>query len=200
MKLSIAIPFHDTPNTTFYLARLLKSIEIQTFKDYEIVLTKEGAMAHNHNEAILKSKGEIVQMMQMDDYFTDKDSLQYIVDGFNRGAVWQITSCWHLMGDEIDYNRPHIPEWTDDIYTGNNRLGSISTLSFRNDKRLLFEEPLSWLVDVDLYYRYFLLHGKPNLLGSKNVVVDTRNDRLSHTLSDELKANEVEYLRKKYEK
>lgn len=202
-KVTIAIPIHDTPKTAFYLARMMESIGEQTFKDYEIVITKEGPFARNHNAAIMKAKGEIIQMMQMDDYFAHPNALEKIVGGFNNSTsvpFWQITSCLHLMHPiEIEDNIHH-PEWTSDIYTGNNRLGSVSTLSMRRDKALLFEEPLTWLVDCDLYYRLYLKYGLPNLLNTPNVVIDTRTDRLSHTLSDQLKANEVEYLVKKYGK
>lgn len=197
-KVSICVPYHDSPKTAFYLSRLLESIHKQTFRDFEIVLTKEGPMAHNHNAAILKSKGEIVQMMQMDDYFVSFTSLGDIVRGFDLDVDWQITACLHNVDGRICV--PHTPEWTADIYTGNNRLGSISTLSFKRDKALLFEEPLTWLVDVDLYYRLYLKYGPPNLLLTPNVVIQERADRLTNTLSEELKANEVEYLLRKYAK
>lgn len=195
-KISLAIPYHDTPNTASFLSRLLKSIDEQTFKDYEIVFTNEEGMAHNHNAAILKSKGEIVQMMQMDDYFASPRSLENIVNGFRDGGAWQITSCLHDNGSEVGW--PHEATWTDDVFTGNNRLGSISTLSFKRDNTLLFEEPLTWLLDVDLYYRLYLKYGLPHLLLTPNVVIQERPDRLSNTLSDELKASEVQYLMKKY--
>lgn len=232
-KISLAIPYHQTEKSAFYLSRLLKSIDKQTFTDYEIVLTNEPGMAHNHNVAILKSKGEIIQMMQMDDYFSSSESLKNVADGFHPGYYrclncgskathgysttcdtdcvvsgkgieeepkrdikWQITACLHDINGQV--GNPHIPQWTDDIYTGNNRLGSISTLSFRRDKTLLFEEPLTWLVDVDLYYRLSLKYGLPNLLQTPNVVIQERPDRLSNTLSEELKASEVKYLKRKY--
>lgn len=198
-KISIAIPYHDSPRTGFFLARLLASVYDQTFKDYEIVLTKEGPFARNHNASIMGSRGEIVKLMQMDDYFSYSDSLQKIVMGFeDESTVWQITGCLHDINGQV--GAPHEPYLTDDIYTGNNRLGSVSTLAFRREHALMFEEPLTWLVDCDLYYRYYLLHGPPQILKSKNVVIDTRTDRLTSTLSDELKAKEVEYLKSKYGK
>lgn len=193
-KISIAIPIHDTPKTAFFLSRLLSSIDKQSFKDYEIVITKEGAMAHNHNAAILKSKGEIVKLMQMDDYFGHGNALEEIITAFVPGTEWVISGSLHDYDGTV--KNYHSPYWTDDIYTGNNRLGSISTLSFK--KQMLFEEPLTWLVDCDLYYRMYLKYGKPTILDTPNVIIDTRTDRLSHTLSDELKANEVDYLQKKY--
>lgn len=196
---SIAIPYHDSPNTSFYLARLLASVHDQTFRDYEVVLTKEGPFARNHNAAIQKSRGKIIKLMQMDDRFSYADSLEKIVLAFEEEeADWQITACLHDINGQI--GAPHYPYWTDDIYTGNNRLGSVSTLTMRKESALLFEEPLTWLVDVEMYYRLYLKYGPPQLLRSENVVIDTRTDRLTSTLSEELKAKEVEYLLKKYGK
>jgi len=196
--ISIAIPYHDTPDTAFYLSRLLDSLSKQTYKDHEVVITKEGAFARNHNAAITKSKGEYIQMMQMDDYFMHENALQNIVDGLDGGAIWQISACNHNLRGMVGW--PHFPEWTDDIYTGNNRLGSVSTLSFRRENALLMEEPLTWLVDVDLYYRLYLKYGLPNLLTTENIVVTERPDRLTNTLSETIKNNEVQYLISKYGK
>jgi hypothetical protein len=196
-KISILIPYHDAPNTAFYLSRLMMSIEDQSFKDYELVLTKEGAFARNHNAALIKAKGEIVQYMGRDDYFADNTSLQRIVDAFNDPSIaWAIGCSLHEKNREVGW--PHIPYWTDDIYTGNNRLGSVSTLSMRSEKALMFEEPLQWLVDCELYYRLYLKYGLPYLHKTPTVVIDTRDDRLTSTLSNELKVKEVEYLQKKY--
>lgn len=197
-KISLAIPYHDSPKTAFYLSRLLNSLADQSFKDYEIVLTKEGAFAENHNAAIKKSKGEIVKLMQMDDYFHHELSLQKIVDAFTPETQWLISGCMHTDGTKLFY--PHFPEWSDDIYTGNNTLGSVSTLAMRKDKALLFEEPLSWVVDCDLYYRLYLQYGKPALLKDFNVVIAIREDSLSNTITDEAKHKEVAYLIKKYGK
>lgn len=194
--ISLAIPYHDTPNTAKYLSRLLQSIATQTYTDYEIVLTKEGAFARNHNAAIIKSKGEFVQMLGIDDYFTDADALGRIVAGFQSGKEWQITACLHDLDGVVGF--PHTPYWTDDIYRGNNRLGSVSTLSFRRESGLLFEEPLTWLVDCDLYYRLHIKYGLPNLLETHNVVISNPTDRVTNTLSFDIKNNEVQYLARKY--
>lgn len=196
-KVSICIPYHQTPGTASYLWRALRSLERQTYKNYEIILTSDGAFARNHNAAITKATGDIIQMLQMDDFFSDSESLQRIVDAFEDPETsWVISASLHSREGDVGW--PHLPEWTDDIYTGNNRLGSVSTLAMRKDKALFFEEPLTWTVDCDLYYRLFLRYGKPKLLLQPNVVIDTRTSRLSSTLSDELKADEINYLIKKY--
>ncbi len=196
-KISLAVPYHDTPKTAFYLSRLLNSVAQQSFKDYEMVLTKEGPFARNHNAAITKATGEYVQMLQMDDYFAHADALTRIVEGLE-DHTWQITGCIHDDGTSI-YG-PHTPSWTDDIYTGNNRLGSVSTLSFKREQGLFFEEPLTWLVDVDLYYRMYLRYGYPHINGDTGIIVNTTHDRLSSTLSKEIRQDEYDYLLKKYAK
>lgn len=198
MKISIAIPYHDTPNTAFFLSRLLNSIHQQKFTDYEIVITKNGPFARNHNAAIAKSKGDYVQMMQMDDYFAHPNALENIVKGLDEGATWQITACVHDYNGHI--GNPHTPQWTDDIYTGNNRLGSVSTLSFRRDSQILFEEPLQWVVDVDAYYRYYLKYGYPHINTDFGLVITERPDRLTNTISSIDKQKEVQYLLQKYAK
>ncbi len=203
-KISICLPFHQTPETAELLSRALDSISKQTYTNYEIILTSEGAFARNHNAAIMKATGDIVQMMGMDDYFADEGALQRIVDGFKpfhymgrtKNPEWLISASLHNHEDSIGW--PHVPEWTDDIYTGNNRLGSVSTLSFRRGNQLLFEEPLTWVVDVDLYYRFYLKYGEPKILMTPNVVIGTRTTRLSSTLSDQVKMDEINYLIKKY--
>lgn len=195
-KISIAIPYHDSPRTAFYLSRMLNSIQEQTYKNYEIILTREGKFAENHNAAIKKSTGDIVKLMQMDDYFYHEYALQRIVDAFTPETQWMSVGCLHNNGSEIFY--PHYPTWSDDIFTGNNTLGSVSTLVMRRESALLCEEPLTWVVDCDLYYRLFLKYGKPTLLNDLNVVIQLREDSETNTIPDSIKSAEVNYLMKKY--
>lgn len=195
--ISLAIPYHNTENTAFYISRLLKSINEQSYKDVEVILTNEGPFARNHNAAIQKAKGDYVQMLQMDDYFAHHKALEKIVQTLEKSETgWMITACRHDTGGTL--HSPHIPQWTDDIYTGNNRLGSVSTLSFRRDHTLLFEEPLTWVVDCDLYYRLFIKYGLPTINPDYGLVITERPDRLSNTISSLDKQKEVEYLISKY--
>ena len=48
MKLSIAIPIHNMENADFFLGRLMRSLQIQTFRDFEIILM-------HHKEDNIKS-------------------------------------------------------------------------------------------------------------------------------------------------
>lgn len=198
--ISIAIPTHNIPQKEFFLHRLIKSIEDQTFKDYEVIIENdhEGrGMAYNTNNAIKKCGGELIKVMQMDDFFAHPDALMNIVNAFGSADQWLVTGCLHTT-DGVNRLNPHYPEWNDKIYTGNNTLGGLSTITIRNDNPELFEEPLTWVVDCDWYMKWYK-RGKPKLLDDLNVVIQWGEHQTTNKLTDEEKQKEVEYLIKKYE-
>ncbi|MFC0772930.1 glycosyltransferase family 2 protein [Terrimonas alba] len=100
VEISICIPAYKN---VVFLDRLLDSIQAQTFKNYEIVITDDSpddavellvgkksfkqeikyfrnrpalGTPENWNEAIRHASGEWIKLMHNDDWFTDKDSLQ----------------------------------------------------------------------------------------------------------------------------
>lgn len=193
--ISICIPYYEKmQNAAFLLHRCLSSIEEQTYKDYEIVISDKGGMARNTNRAIKQATGKIIKILFQDDYFTDKNSLQKIVDNFSGG--WLVSGCLHNYENQII--NPHIPEWTDDIETGNNKIGSPSVLTFANKNPLLFDENLGWLLDVDLYKRLHQRYGEPTYLYEYNVIIGLHAGQASNILSDSEKLQEQQYLHEKY--
>ncbi len=197
MKVSICIPIHDSPKTAFYLSRLLESVAEQTFEDYELIITKDGSMPVNTNAALNKAKGELLKIMYVDDYFAHPNALQNIVDNFKEEDVWLATGCLHAQDNETPHS-PHIPEYTQDIHTGNNRLGSPSVITLRNTGHLEFDENLSWLLDCDLYRRYYATFGLPKLLNDLNVVIGLHPDQVSNVMPEQDKLKEFNYLQTKY--
>src|SRR3990167_11291223 len=133
-KISIILPIHNMSNGAFFLWRAINSIMEQTFKDYEIVIVKEGKMAENTNVGIKRARGELIKILYLDDYLAHPNALQDIVSNFE--GEWMITG--------VDTN-PN-PKWTDNIYLGNNKLGSPSALAMRKKTALLFDGRLSWLL------------------------------------------------------
>lgn len=192
-KISICIPIHDMKNGAFFLWRAVNSILEQSFKDYEIIITKDGSMPVNSNSAINKARGEIVKILYMDDWLIDKDHLKHLVKVFDNidSLEWVISGC--------DTNV--LPKWTEDIETGNNKLGSPSSLAFRNkfEENILFDEKLSWLLDCDLYKRMFMKYGLPLILAGQEIGIGIHDGQMTNLLSEDYKLSEHSYMSKKYE-
>lgn len=192
--ISICVPYHDIPETEFFLGRLKDSLHQQTYQDWELVLTKDGLMAENTNSAVKQANGEIIKILYMDDYLFNPNALQNIADNFKGG--WMASGCIHENGKE-QFN-VHLPEWTDDILTGNNRIGSPSVVAFENDNVPLMDENLSWLIDCDWYHRLKLRFGHPMLLPSTDVAIGVGEHQTTAKMTDEEKLQEHHYLQQKY--
>ena len=133
---SIVVPIHDMQGGDAFLWRLVNSLVAQTFTDWELIITKEGKMAENTNAGIRRARGKYVKVLYLDDYFNSDKALEDMVT-----AIDATTHNWLIAGATTN---PH-PHWTEDIETGNNRLGSPSALMFRNmlANNVLFDETLS---------------------------------------------------------
>lgn len=186
-RISIAIPVHNMKNKDFFLERALHSIREQSFQDYEIVITEKGRMAENTNAAIRESKGDLIKILYMDDWLAHKDVLKDIVEKFK--GEWLITGC--------DTNpRPY---WTDDIETGNNKLGSPSCLTIKNGLHMYFDERMSWLLDCDFYKRMYEKYGAPTILNNVDVIIGIHDGQMTNILTTEEKLLEHKIIREKYE-
>lgn len=197
-KISIVVPIHNMQNGEFFLWRLIQSIMMQSFKDYEIVITQEGLMAENTNAGIRKATGEIVKILYLDDFFAHTESLKNIVDAFDGDAKWLVTGCMHQTDINMPFHSPHYATYTKDIHKGVNTIGSPSVLAFRREGCLYFDEKLSWVLDCDLYARYYEMYGQPRILNDLSVVIGLHEGQTTHSLSEETKEWENDYLNNKH--
>lgn len=197
--ISLCVPYHKTSKTAFFLARLLTSIQEQTYTDYEIILTAKGLMAENHNAAIREAKGDIIKILDMDDYLAHPDALKNMVQEFEREPEkqWLISANNHFDGERTGY--PHFPEWNHQIFTGRNTLGSLSTLAMKRTD-LLFDEELHWVVDVDFYWRMYQKYGQPILSKDIDVTVSWHPEQTTNLLSEEVKNREHQIMQERYGK
>ncbi len=195
-KISVVVPWHFMENWQFFLTRCLQSIEAQSFKDYEIILTKAGSMPVNSNRAIEAAHGELIKVLYMDDYLAHGNALQEIVDNFTKESAWLITGCLH--DDGTGPKNYHEPSYNDQIYTGVNTVGSPSVLTLRREGHLLFDTSLSFLLDCDLYKRLHDTYGPPVILNTPNVVIGLHGGQTTNTMSEQAKEAERLYLLEKY--
>lgn len=187
-KLSIIIPIHDMKGGAEFLWRSINALTEQTFQDFEIIITKQGKMAENTNAGIDRARGELIKILYLDDYLASENSLQEIVDNFTDDVEWLITG--------TDTNPK--PYYTPDIETGNNKLGSPSALTIRNNNALRFDEKMDWLLDCDFYAEMYLRFREPKILSGVHVIMGVGDHQMTHILTDEEKLSEVEYMKQKH--
>ena len=223
-KLSVCVPTHGMKDREIFFRRLLDSLWNQSFQDFEIVVAdnsddnviydiceyyKSGiryirnsvkGMAPNTNKTIIQSKGEIIKILYMDDFMANDHALEVLIGAFQ--GQWLVSGCIHTMRKDRINNGywfdPHIPEYNDEIHLGKNTIGSPTVLAIKNDNPLLFDESMTWLLDCDLYKRYYEKYGEPTILKDINVVIGVHDSQMTHLISDERKLSEGEYLMKKY--
>lgn len=123
IKISICIPAYER---TDFLKRLLDSISIQTFKDYEVIISDDSISEKNRilvenyknleikyiknrlplgspknwNYAISHSKFEWIKIMHDDDYFSNKNSLAIFADSICNNQDCNFFFSSHYLFDE----------------------------------------------------------------------------------------------------
>lgn len=177
-------------NGGVFLKRLTKSLADQTFQDFELVVTEQGKMAENTNRAIKRAKGDIIKLLYMDDYLFHETALANLSDNFVGG--WLASGCVHDDGHAT--GNPHLPTYELGKSEKINTIGSPSVVAFENKDPLLFDENLSWMLDVELYGRLYKRYGMPTLLNSLDIVIGLHGGQMTNIISDAEKGAEERYL------
>ena len=218
-KVSIVVPIYQMSNAIPLLERNLKSVYIQSFDDYEIVISDDSktdeleewikrldlpiryfrnlrpaGMANNTNNAIDQSMGELVKILFQDDYFYDSRCLERIVKHFTPQCWWLATGCTHTLNGFATFN-PHKPYYSE----SENTIGSPSVITFRREVKERFDPNFKWVLDLDWYRRLYRAHGKPKIFDQINVVIGIGDHQETHKLTDERKIYEHNLLKIKYE-
>tara|TARA_R110002126_G_scaffold241705_2_gene385059 strand:+ start:398 stop:1114 length:717 start_codon:yes stop_codon:yes gene_type:complete len=225
---SIAIPTYEMGGSGVeFLEYNFKKINDQTFNNFEVVISDHsvnddikllcdkwvgklkikyykntdgvGKSSSNINHAIKHCTGEWIKIIFQDDFLYSDKSLQIIYNDIiiNKDIKWVVTACEHT-NNGVDMYRPFYPKWNDKMHKGINTFSSPSVLCIKNDGKLLFDDNLVWLMDVEYYKRMFDKYGEPHYIQSINVVNRTWSNSVSNTLSDVIKNKEIEILIRKY--
>ena len=158
---------------------LLKEFDFKGKLRYFRNLPSLGSPA-NWNFSMKQAKGEYIKILHHDDYFTSTNSLskfvKFLDDSPNASFAFSGTVIDLL---EMKTKKIHscstkqfakILSSPDRLFFSN-YIGAPSATIIRNDKPLLFDEKLKWLVDVDWYMS--LIYANPNVVFSKEPLICT---------------------------
>lgn len=189
--ISVVIPAYDMHGRGVeFLEELIDSVQIQTFKDYEIIVSdssrgtringlcyrkdvkwfpgKEGAAA-NLNSAVNHAQGDIIKPMFQDDKFIEVDTLERIDMCFRQSECDWLAMTSFNSGEPQFREYIHTPYPHRDLHNlriGENTYGSPSALAWRRNY-MRFDEKLAWLFDCEFYARMAEQYGVPAFLTSQ---------------------------------
>ncbi len=222
MKISICVPVYEMNGRGVeYLSQLVGTIEQQTFKDYEIVISdhssgdeiekycrgkdkilylrneyKVGSSSSNINNAIRHASGDIIKIMFQDDFLFSDNILELISKTTSK---WGSIGFAHCNGDEKNkIFRPLIPYIHENIQEGVNTIGAPSVIFMR--EKNYFDENLIWLMDCEFYKRMYESYGKPEIIKEIGVIIRIGGHTISSRCTEELKERELVYVREKCSK
>lgn len=156
-----------------------------------------GIHSVNLNVALSNSKGDWIKILFQDDYLYDTESLLITKEFIEskKNMTWMSARYIHDTGHDVqNLCRDFVPMWVDNIWTGNNLLGSPSGITIKNQDIIFFSPEFVLLMDCDFYMRMFKKYGKPEILSDAITVVNRVNiDRLENSISSENRYKE--YLR-----
>jgi hypothetical protein len=212
-----------------FLEHSFNKIYEQTFKDYEIVISDHsidnsiknvcdkwsdklpivyilndkgrGIISPNLNVCLQKSTGKWIKILFQDDFLYDDKSLEITYDYIikNPTCKW-IASYTYVTSDGINIERSFQPRWVDNIWSGNNTIGSPTNITMLNDDVILFDVNLNWLMDVDYYMKMKNKFGDINILDRYTIVNRTSPERLSNNITEKDKNIEIQILKNIYDK
>lgn len=223
-RFSICIPVWEQHGVGLeYLQDLIQSIQIQTFQNYEIVisdhskdnkiyefvtalnnvkyirnLSNQGNGVYNLNQALIRASGDIIKIMFQDDFMFDCRCLEKFDEAFKyKNNKWAVCGCNHTR-DGKNFERFMIPSWNDKILEGINTISSPSVIAFINENIELFDDNLTMLMDTEYYYRMNKQYGLPIVIEDCLVTNRCHENQISSRYSGNLE-EEIKYCKKKHE-
>jgi len=190
-KISIAIPTWECYGKgSEFLDDLLRTIEIQTFKDFEVVISDHslnddlltvidefknkfdivyiknendrGNGPANTNNAIEHCNGNLIKIMFQDDFFYDDESLEKIYTSLSESdKMWLLNGCNHTADHGHSFYWDFYPAFNDKLLDGVNTISSPSVITFKKEVTRRFDTNLVYYMDLDFYYGMKLHYGDP---------------------------------------
>lgn len=157
-----------------------------------------GNHSSNTNKALRNCRGDFIKILYQDDYFLDESSLQRTIDSLQSSErAWLVSAC-ESSTDGINLIRPFYPSWNDRMIQGINTISGPSVVCLKKQaKKVMFDEKLLYMPDVDYYLQMKKQYGEPLYLKEITVVNRLHENQTQHLLSDRHRID-LEYLKQKY--
>lgn len=201
---SICVPtYHANGQQERILKRLVKSVREQVYPNIELVISDQdaapekdqsiheftdgkvrvkylafedesGISAHNTNNAILNASGDLIHILNHDDFYYHENALRDMVAQLEaQKRSWLAAACLHTDANETKLERVHSPSWPGEhaLVEGVNRIGCPSVVLYRKELGLRCSEKITYAMDCDLWIQAFRAGGEPAILPSVAVVI-----------------------------
>ena len=151
-EISICIPTYEFKGDGVkYLSELFDTLRVQTFQDFNIVVSDHsvddeihdfckksseefeiiyirnqygrGNLGPNTNVAMEHGTGRILKVVYQDDLFVDNEALQKLKDAYDTGCKWAFNSFCHTQDGTRTF-RDVVPRWCDKMLEGRNIFGN----------------------------------------------------------------------------
>ena len=212
--MSIAIPTWESYGRgAEFLDDLLRTIEIQHFKNFEVVISdhsqnddvynkvlefnskfdikyfrnrkKLGNSPFNTNTAIKKCSGEIIKIMFQDDFFYDDEAFEKIYYTLkDSNKMWLLNGCNHTDDDGNSFCWEFYPKFNPDLLKGINTISSPSVVAFKRESEVYFDETLVNFMDIDYYYGMREKYGDPVLYNDILISNRVHKDSISSNIKN----------------
>lgn len=231
---SICIPtYHYNGHQERLLKRLIKSVREQTYENIELVVSdqdalseneqylhefldgkikvkylafedKSGISAHNTNNAISHATGDLIHILNSDDFYYHENALRDMVALLEQtGKGWLAAACLHTDANETKLERVHVPRWNGEknMVEGINTVGAPSVVLYKRHLNLKCDPAVVYAMDADLWIQAFRASGEPAILPSVAVVIRMWQAQFSSKINipKQLELDKA-MMRKKYEK
>lgn len=225
-KVSICIPAYNQANL---LKKTIDSVLVQTFNDYEIIITDDSSnnfvkdlvssfnttdkikyfrnkiplgSPENWNEGIRNAKGDYIKILHHDDRFFDKNSLAKYVALLDENPKIDFAFSATINEFSDEERREHLitTEQLNELRNNslllfcNNIIGAPSNTILRKNSKLIFDNRLKWLVDIEFYIGS-LTNDKGFVYTSEMLsVTHNGSERVTNTCEGNIKVEIFEYF------
>lgn len=213
---SICVPtYHANGEQERILKRLIKSVREQVYPNIELVISdqdalpekgqaiheftdgkvrvkylafedKSGISAHNTNNAILNASGDLIHILNHDDFYYHENALRDMVGQLEaQKRSWLAAACLHTDANETKLERVHSPSWPGEhaMVEAVNRIGAPSVVLYKRHLNLKCDPNVVYAMDADLWVQAFRAGGEPAILPSVAIVIRMWESQFTNNLN-----------------